>query len=216
MLRQAACASVSYYSAIIWVFLALCSSCNLSPSRRLQDSTESSQSTDWKEAYFAAEDIIAYAYMNSDLDTATLSLQRIYSYNRKLIQNKDLNNYYNRYIYIPNSFCQSCIDSICDLLKTNREFEKTAFILQQSYRDNYNAIIDQIGIPHSNLLYIADSLRIPVEDEDVIFMFTLSPTCKINNIYVPNKNLKYVTELYLNISRQKSQGRFHIRALTNK
>lgn len=158
------------------------------------------------DAYFSAEDVIAYAYLNSDLE---LSFNQddciLYDSRGHIIDKYFLVSKFKWFVYIPKFACIECIINLSnDLLKENA-IDSTAFITPYD-SEIMQSIICDAEITQMNTIYINGNIGIPAEIDEVLFMFTMSNDFKFRNIYVPNNNHRNLTKIYLNIVRLKNNG----------
>ncbi|WP_289772966.1 hypothetical protein [uncultured Duncaniella sp.] len=159
------------------------------------------------DAYYSMEDIIAYAYINSDLNYSVNSDNIMYDDKIQVIEDRSRLLDYERFIFIPKSVCSSCVINLCDKLKFKNMLDKSAFLLPYGDEyDYYKSLIKEYDIPSSNIIYIDGDIGLPIEKEYVLFMFTLSQKYQFNNIYVPDKKLDNLTDIYLDVTNLKSNG----------
>ena len=167
------------------------------------------------EAYYSAEDVIAYAYMNSDRDYSISLDNAMYNNEMQIIIDRDILLKYDRFIYVPKSICTSCILNLCNNLKSTNLINRCGFIFPYIDPKNYESIIHEAEIPIHNIIYLDGSIGLPIEKEDILFMFSISEGYRVINVYVPNKKLDNLTTTYLNITSLQNKGVENIRNLNN-
>lgn len=178
--------------------------CKTSPQESFKHAQLNDSSQNFMEEYYSAEDIMAYAYMNSDLNQS-LSLDFIiYDSENNMIMDRDLLLKYKRYVYLPDYACESCILSLCGILKDNNFIKEIGFFISRNNSEKFEQIISKATIPMSNILYYEGSFGLPIENEQKIFMFSLSKDFHFRDIYVPDKHTEKLTDIYLNITDLKN------------
>lgn len=164
---------------------------------------------------YSTEDIIAYAYMNTDLGISLRNENTFHDYTLQIINDKRILLSFDWIVYVPKYVCESCVDELCKLLKSENLLSNVGFIIPYELYGNYESLIRRTEMPTENLLYIAGSLGLPIEKEDMLFMFSLSDDYGFQNIYVPNKHLPNLTETYLNTTSLKKQNINNINPIIN-
>lgn len=156
--------------------------------------------------YYASEDIFSYAYLNSDT-------YKSFPYGKNLFNQKFLKNMdaailfnYDWVVYIPRAPCVSCITELCGTLESQSAIEKCAFIMHKDLSSEDFIFQSMKGIPTENIFFFEGNLGIPLEDEERLFIFTLSKNFIITDIYVPEKKLQNLTEIYLSVTKSKRKG----------
>jgi|UniRef100_UPI004024EBF7 hypothetical protein len=160
------------------------------------------------EMYLMAEESFAYTYLNTNLNVSIDNNKNLVNKEKHNICLEKIKRHYTYYVYIPNYVCYDCITKIVEDLRNYGCIKQTLFIIP--LENDYGELTKQIKIPSGNILYLKDKLGLPIEDENVIFMFTLSSDNKIENIYAPNKRLSKLTETYLNITSMKLRGLYNL------
>lgn len=163
------------------------------------------------EAYYLAEDVVTYAYLNSDLnvDLAKCEETTFYDNNKYIINKSEFLNAYDWFVYIPRYVCEDCIVDLCGIFQNQDLMEDVAFILP--YDEDFNNLVKAVGLSSSNIKYIKGKMGIPAENENLMFVFTISPNYKVKNVYVPDRKLKNLTESYINVINLKKAGQQNIR-----
>lgn len=167
------------------------------------------------DAYYSAEDVLAYAYMNCDLNYSMHVDYLVYDNNMKNLEDKNALDSFKRFVYIPKSACSSCVRQLCKLLDSKDIIDKCLFVFPYKKTQESELIINEACIPPANIMYLKGEIGLPIENENVVFMFTKSQDGKINNIFVPDKNLENLSEIYLDITTIKEKGTHNIKPYNN-
>lgn len=135
------------------------------------------------EAYYLAEDVVAYAYLNSDLnvDLAKCEETTFYDNNKHIINKSEFLSVYDWFVYIPRYVCEDCVIDLCRIFQDQGLMKDVAFILP--YDDDFTNLVNAVGLSSSNIKYIKGRMGIPAENENLMFVFTIS------------QNFKYMTKI---------------------
>lgn len=163
------------------------------------------------DAYYSAEDVVSYAYITSDIERGYIKDNIFLDYNGNTITNVELKHKYDWLVYIPEAPCYSCITNVYNHLQESGVAERCAFILASKQ----DALIQELDIPKSNIVLLNGSLELPIENENVIFLFTLSSRNVVQNIYVPDKRLNNLTDAYLSAVTLKRRNVDTLKPINN-
>lgn len=166
-------------------------------------------------ANYSAEDVVAYAYMNADIRVSLRNDNIFYDYTMQIINDRRFLLSFDWFVYVPKYVCESCVNELCGLLKSENLMNKVGFLIPHELYGRYDFMIIKAEVPTENLLYINGSLGIPIEKESAMFMFSLSDDYGFQNIYVPNKLLPNLTETYLHITSLKKKSINNIKPIIN-
>lgn len=160
---------------------------------------------------YLAEDVVAYAYLNSDIDIDLYQCEEItfYDNNKNIINKTEFLSAYDWFVYIPKYVCEDCVIDFYRIFKDQGLMKEITFIFP--YGDNMDNLVNVMGLSSNNIKYIKGKMGIPAENENLMFVFTVSKNYKVKNVYVPDRELKNLTETYINVIKLKKAGQQNIR-----
>lgn len=149
---------------------------------------------------YEIRDIVGDVFLNQDYYLAN-DIKVKKAINDSII-NFDTNSVY---VYISPLSCWSCVKSIHNHLSVidNRNLK---FLVSEKFTDVIKTFLDYVDIPLSQVYFISESLGLPIEETDKVFLFTVNYNRRITNVFPPTKYSKETTEAYFNsIKNQKKQ-----------
>ena len=160
-----------------------------------------------KEAIFAMEDIIAGTYKNSNKGNIISGSLNILFSDGKNAEIKDIMSDYVGYIYVPEYVCTSCIAELHSIIKSSQLRDKFLVLFAvDAVQDWWHRVIKDDCVKWGIL---NEALPLQIVNENELFIFTISPTMEVCNIFTPKRNLPSVTEIYLEVIQEKIIGNTH-------
>lgn len=100
-----------------------------------------------------------------------------------------------RYSYLN---CRSCVDNaIARLLEFTNQNDDIDVLLLGSYQNNKDLkIFKQINKNVANV-YMIKHLEVPIEDENIPYLFILDEDMQILDLFIPRKEIPELTREYL-------------------